>query len=105
MITAVLGVGACGGGSSKKTAAFAETITIQNFKFNPDKLTAKVGDKLTVTNLDQGTPHSFTADDNSFDTGIFQKSDGAKTVTLSKAGTFPYHCQVHNFMKGTITVT
>ena len=108
--------GACGGGSSgakssnatttsRPTEAGAQTVAIQSFKFNPDKLTAKVGDKVMVTNLDDGTQHSLTADDNSFDTGKFEKTDGPKTITLSKSGTFPYHCQVHNFMTGTITVT
>ena len=107
---------ACGGGSSTKsssgttatskaTNAGAQTVSIQNFKFNPDKLTVKVGDKVTVTNLDEGTPHTLTADDKSFDTGVFQKSDNPKTITLTKAGTFPYTCTVHPFMKGTITVS
>jgi len=116
LVAALILSGACGGGSSgtksssatttsRPTEAGAQTVATQNFKFNPEKLTVKVGDKVTVTNLDEGTSHSFTADDNSFDTGIFQKNDGPKTITLSKSGTFPYHCQVHNFMKGTITVS
>jgi len=106
----VLTVGACGGGSSNKKAssssgAGSQTITIQNFKFNPDKLKVKVGDKVTVTNLDAGAPHSLRADDRSFNTGIFNKGDRPRTITLSKAGTFPYDCEVHTFMKGTITVS
>lgn len=108
-LVVALTAGACGGGSSSKksassTKAGSETITIQSFKFNPDKLSVKVGDKVTVTNLDEGTPHSLTADDKSFDTGVFQKSDNPKAITLKKAGTFTYTCTVHNFMKGTITV-
>jgi plastocyanin len=86
------------------SAGSGETITIQSFKFSPDPLQAKVG-KVTVKNTDQGTPHSVTADDNSFDTGIFTSADSPKTITLSKAGTFKYHCQVHNFMHGTIQVS
>jgi plastocyanin len=105
----VIAVGACGGGSSgkkaAKTNAGSQTISIQNFKFNPDKLTVKVGDKVSVTNLDAGAPHSLTADDKSFDTGTFNKGDSPKTIALKKAGSFPYHCTVHNFMKGTITVS
>jgi plastocyanin len=91
-------------GTSTSAAAGSQTITIQSFKFNPDPLPTKAG-KVTVVNMDEGTPHSVTADDNSFDTGIFTKNDGPKTITLSKSGTFKYHCQVHNFMHGTIQVS
>ena len=90
--------------ASTSAAGAGQAITIQSFSFHPDPLSAKTG-KVTVTNMDDGTPHSLTADDKSFDTGIFLKTDGPKTITLSKTGTFTYHCQVHNFMKGTIQVT
>ena len=96
-----------GSGTSAGTstpAAGGQTITIQGFKFSPDPLSAKTG-KVTVANMDEGTPHSVTADDNSFDTGIFTKNDSPKTITLSKSGTFKYHCQVHSFMHGTIEVS
>jgi len=29
----------------------------------------------------------------------------SSSFTFTKAGTFPYHCQIHPFMKATITVT
>lgn len=94
-------------GASTSTAASggSDSITIQNFKFNPDPLNVKQGSKVTVAILDDGVPHSVTADDGSFDTGIFMKSDGPKTITVSKSGTIHYHCQVHSFMKGTINVS
>jgi plastocyanin len=99
---------AAGAGTSAATstpaAAGGQTITIQGFKFNPDPFSTKTG-KVTVVNADEGAPHSLTADDNSFDTGIFMKSDSPKTITLSKSGTFKYHCQVHSFMHGTIQVS
>jgi plastocyanin len=82
--------------------AAANTIKIKNFMFVPGKSTAKVGATITVTNMD-GTDHSFTADDGSFDTGIF--SSGSKTITVTKAGTFAVHCRIHNFMTGSITVS
>ena len=95
-----------GGGPATTTAAGAsDNITIQNFKFSPDPLSVKQGSKVTVAILDDGVPHSVTADDGSFDTGIFMKSNGPKTITVSKSGTIHYHCQVHNFMKGTISVS
>ncbi|MBV8159666.1 MAG: cupredoxin domain-containing protein [Acidimicrobiia bacterium] len=95
------------GSAATTTAATGATdnITIQNFKFNPDPLNVRQGTKVTVAILDDGVPHSVTADDGSFDTGIFTKSSGPKTITLSKTGTFKYHCQVHSFMHGTIDVS
>ena len=94
-----------GAPSTTTPAAGADNIDIQNFKFNPDPLSVKQGTKVTVAILDDGVPHSVTADDGSFDTGIFMKSNGEKSFTVSKAGTIHYHCQVHSFMKGTIDVS
>jgi plastocyanin len=95
---------AAAGGATTTTGAAvkAGAITIHNFMFQPNPTTAKVGDTITVTNQD-GTDHSLTATDGSFNTGVF--SSGSKTITLTKAGTFTYHCMIHNFMTGTITVT
>jgi len=94
-----------GGPTSTAASGGSDSITIQNFKFSPEPLSVKQGAKITVAILDDGVPHSVTADDNSFDTGIFQKSNGPKTITVSKSGAIHYHCQVHSFMKGTITVS
>lgn len=108
---AVTGVGgaACGGGSSSQAAASsssggggANAITIKSFSFKPTPLKAKVGSTITVTNQD-GTDHTVTADDSSFDTGKF--SSGTKTITVAKAGTVTFHCDVHDYMKGTIEVS
>lgn len=116
LVTAALG--ACGSDSGSKssstTTAGADTtakpaqtassgaITIENFKFSPNPLSAKVGDSITVTNKD-GTNHTMTADDESFDTKEF--STGSKTITVVKAGTVGYHCHVHDYMKGVIQVS
>ena len=80
----------------------ANTVTIENFAFSPASLTVKVGDTVTFVNKDT-TGHSATADDGSFDTGVFS-SGGSEKVTLTKAGTFTYHCTAHPSMKGTIVV-
>ena len=103
---------AAGNATGTTTAATSTTlepagdqiIAIQNFKFSPDALAVKAGAKVSVAILDDNVPHSMTADDGSFDTGIFTKSAGPKTITLSSSGTFRYHCQVHTFMKGTLVV-
>ena len=60
----------------------------------------KAGSTLTVTN-DDGTQHTLTADDKSFDTGDLD--GGAKaTVKIGAPGKYAYHCDIHNYMTGTI---
>src|SRR6266446_2680069 len=70
-----------GGTSSTSPSAGSQTIAIQNFKFSPDPLAVKAGTKVTVAILDDNVPHSVTADDGAFETGIFMKSNGPKTIT------------------------
>lgn len=87
-----------GGGEAASSA-----IAIKDFKFAPETLTAKVGAEITVTNNDSAT-HTVTARDKSFDTGNLD--EGAKgTITLAKAGTFEYVCNIHDYMTGTIEVS
>ena len=98
----VIVAGCSSGGSTASTAASGTSITIKSFKFSPTPLNAKVGDTITVTNQD-GTDHELKANDGSFDAGRF--STGSGTFTVTKAGTFAYHCDVHNYMTGVIQVT
>ncbi len=108
--TLSLGVIACGGSASKTTSKPTTSagppggvgLTIKNFGFQPNPLQAKVGDTITVTNLDN-TNHTVTANDKSFDTGQF--ATGTKTITLTKPGVIAFHCNIHDYMHGTIQVT
>jgi plastocyanin len=100
-----LGAGACSKASKSSTSGTtlpAGTIDIHNFSFQPNPEHAKVGETITVTNLD-GTDHSLTANNGSFDTGVF--SGGSKTFVVNKAGTYTFHCRIHNFMTGTLVVS
>jgi plastocyanin len=104
----------CGGSDSsppKSTSASAKpasgasgnAVAISGFKFAPASLTVKSGAKVVVTN-DDSTAHTATADDgNSFDTGTLD-SGSSQTISLSKPGSYAYHCSIHPFMKGTIVV-
>ena len=81
-------------------------------RFDPSELTVAAGTTLLVANVG-GKPHSLTADDGSFDTGIIDPgAQGGRfagknaSVTLNQAGTFKFHCEIHPAaMKGTVTVT
>jgi plastocyanin len=77
-------------------------VTIADFSFTPGAITVHVGD--TIEWLNNGpSPHTATANNGSFDTGILQKGHSA-SVTFHLSGTFAYHCSIHPFMHGTVVV-
>jgi plastocyanin len=79
------------------------TITIKNFMFGTP-ITVKAGTTVTVMNTDP-TTHTVAADDgSSFNTGDIPAGKSA-TFTAPKAGTYKFHCNIHNYMMGTLTVT
>ena len=45
-----------------------------------------------------------TADDGVFDTGDIGGA-GDATFTVSAPGRYRYHCDIHNYMTGTVTVS
>ena len=75
----------------------AITITPQSssppYAYNPAQLNAKVGQPITVTNNDPNGVHSVTAMDRSFSVDV--PPNGRVTLTVQKAGSFPYHCTYH----------
>jgi cytochrome c oxidase subunit 2 len=80
--------------------------------FDPDTLTVKKGDKITVTNKDT-LPHTVTSgagptDPNSgkqFDTSIIEAGATADIETTNlNAGEYPFHCAVHPYMMGKLVV-
>ena len=80
--------------------------------FDPDPLTVKKGDKITVTNKDT-LPHTVTSgagptDPNSakqFDTSIIEPSATADIETTNlNPGDYPFHCTVHPYMMGKLVV-
>jgi plastocyanin len=79
-------------------------VTIENFAVQPAQLTVPAGTPVTWTNRDD-VSHTVTADDGStFGSGAFGRG-GSFTFTAGAPGTYTYFCQIHPFMKGTLTVT
>jgi len=80
--------------------------------FDPADLQVPAGSTVILANVG-GKPHTLTADDGSFDTGVVTPGAEAgrfagtnATVTLRTPGRFPFHCEVHPAaMKGVLTVT
>jgi plastocyanin len=93
-------------GSSATPAAAKNTIIIDNFKFMPSKLTVKAGTKVTVTNKDT-TAHTVTGTGSAkgkFNTGHIAPGKTKRFTAPKKAGSYPFDCSIHPFMKGTLTV-
>jgi plastocyanin len=78
------------------------SVEILDFKYEPDPVEVEAGTTVTWTNQDSAD-HTATADDDSFDTGVFGKGDEGE-VTLDSPGTYPYHCDLHPFMEGEVVV-
>src|SRR3954468_11318601 len=90
------------GPSSASAASSGPSIVILDFAFSPRTRSVAAGTRLEVTNRD-GTQHTLTAQDGSFDTGVL--AGGAHTfITLRTPGTFRYHCNIHQNMTGELVV-
>jgi len=105
--------------STSNVAASGPSLTIPqgasvqgNPSYQPATLTVKKGDTIQVQNKDT-TPHTVTSgktleDPNKgkdFDTSIISPSASAQISTANlKAGEFPFHCDVHPYMTGTLKV-
>ena len=80
--------------------ASALTVTIEGNVL--PTVTAAVGENVTWQNLD-AVPHTVTLDDGSFNGSV--AAGATVSHAFDAAGTFPYHCNVHPSMTGTITIT
>ena len=84
------------------SVATRRAVSIANFSFGPGTLVIPVGATVTWTNHDM-TDHTVTADIGLFASGSLA-SGAAFSHTFRTAGSFPYHCSIHPYMTGTITV-
>jgi plastocyanin len=110
-LLAVISAMACSGGSgygnapattSSVAAATGNSVTLASFAFSPATITVTVGTAVTWTNKDS-TTHTITSDSGVFDSGNLA-ANGTYSYTFTKAGTYPYHCTIHTYMKGTVIV-
>ena|SRR5215218_6914146 len=83
-------------------AVRAAKVKIVEFTYGPDPVTVQVGGKVIWQNEDTA-PHTATADDGSFDTGTLARGK-IKSETFKRAGTYPYFCEIHPTMHGTVEV-
>ena len=84
------------------TAAPANSITIADFAFG-EPITVAPGAEIVVTNVDSA-PHSVTAADESFDSGVLGTDEAASIVAPDSPGTYSLFCIIHPSMQGELLV-
>jgi plastocyanin len=92
-----------GAACAPSSEAGAVAVAIEDFTFNPADIAATVGQTITFTNSDSA-PHTATLDDDTCTTPNISQG-GSNGLVFNAAGTYPFHCDVHPNMKGTITVS
>ena len=92
-----------GGSSGSSSGANGDNVTITNFMYSPMHLTVAPDATVTVTNKDSAT-HTLTATGGQFNTGNIAQNQTKTFTAPTKAGTYDYICNIHQFMMGTITV-
>ena len=86
-------------------AAATAAVTIQNFAFTPQTLTVAPGTTVTWTMKDSPpTKHTVTSYDGSWGSPDLSLNQ-TYSHTFSSPGTYGYHCNIHSYMTGTITVS
>jgi plastocyanin len=84
----------------------------EEFRFSPAELTVEAGGTIVFANVG-GRPHTFTAEDGSFTTGVVPPGPEMgrfagtnATITVDRPGTYAFRCEIHpQTMRGTVTVT
>jgi plastocyanin len=76
------------------------------FRFEPKEITVAVGSTVIWTNLG-AIEHTVRADNGSFDSTIADPLATGETFAhvFTTVGDFPYKCQIHPSMRGTVHVT
>ena len=89
--------------SGKARASASASVSIGDNFYSPASVSIGVGDTVTWANNGQ-SQHSATADNGSFDTGVFGPGV-RRSNTFTQAGTFSYYCTVHGqAQSGTVRV-
>jgi plastocyanin len=80
----------------------ATAVSIDNFTFNPQKLTVKAGTTVTWSNKDD-IPHAIAAVGKQFKSKVLD-TDNSFSFTFTTPGSYEYFCSLHPHMTGTIVV-
>lgn len=77
-------------------------VEVRDFAFAPESLEVAVGSTVTWRNVGDA-PHTVTADDQSFDSGMMGSGD-TFSHTFDRPGSYRYVCELHPQMVAVVTV-
>jgi amicyanin len=77
-------------------------VKIENFTFNPQKITVKAGTTVTWINADD-IPHTVVATTKDFKSKVLDTNDKF-SFTFTTPGSYEYFCSLHPHMKASIVV-
>ena len=80
----------------------AASVTIDNFVFEPARLTIKAGTTVTWVNRDD-IPHTVASKDRLFKSKAMDTEE-SYSFTFTTPGEYDYFCSLHPHMTGTIVV-
>jgi plastocyanin len=80
----------------------AHQVVIEGMQFTPQNLVVKDGDTIEWINKDI-FPHTSTAVNKKFDSGVIQ-AEGKWKTTVKGKGKIDYFCNLHPTMKASLTV-
>jgi plastocyanin len=85
-------------------AQAADVVRIVDFGFSPATVNVAKGGRVTWVNCSaSATQHTSTSDAGAWDSGLLVQY-ATFEHTFGAAGSFPFHCNPHPFLKGTIVV-
>jgi len=87
---------------SSLASAAEVRVKIDNFTFNPQKLTVQPGTTVTWTNEDD-IPHTVASSTKAFKSKVMDTEESF-SFTFTTPGAFEYFCSLHPHMTGTIVV-
>jgi len=102
LVSAVAPILLLSGCTQQQTNPGTNTVSIENFSFNPNTLTVPNGTTVTWINNDN-VDHTVTAEGGLFNSGPLSNGQNF-TYTFTVPGTYNYSCSIHTSMKGTILV-
>ena len=96
--------GSTGGSAADLCSAGAApgVVLIRNFAFGPGEVRVRAGSRVVFANCD-AIQHSSTSDSDVWDSGLISPNTTFER-TFDQPGRFPFHCEPHPSMTGTIVV-
>lgn len=97
------GYGAANDAGAVATDGAPRAVTLEVSDFSFAAVSVAPGGQVTVANRD-GAPHTVTADGGQFDSGEVPGGGSVSFQAPDQPGTYPFACEIHPGMTGTLTV-